>query len=149
MRSRFSSACIMLIFSFYCLYAVVDASVVFWKPEVSVGERAAFQLLLSAPPTVSMTSIPFSSLSVYFSLPEMQPIVLKHKRDESQTSSIVAVRRIDMGHVPVPSAEGDVIEVETDLRWGPGSTIVLAGDISSDVPAILKVRAIAVISMLQ
>lgn len=126
-----------------CVYALVDTSLVFWKPEVSVGERAAFQLSLSAPSSVSMTSLPFSSLAIHFS-PEMQPIVVKHKHDESQMSS-PAVRRVDVGHVFTTGVGGDAIEVEADLRWGPGSTIVFAGDLSSNVPAILKVRTEATI----
>lgn len=131
-------------------YMIVDTSLVFWKPEVAVGERAAFQLSLSAPPAVSMSSLPFSSLAIYFA-PDMRPVIVRHKPGgggggglQTQTGSS-AVRRVDVGHVEVSAAGegGSVVEIEAELRWGPGSTIVFAGDVLSDVPATLKVSIFA------
>ncbi|KAF9012565.1 glutathione transferase omega-1 [Cyathus striatus] len=97
---------------------IFDSNVVFWSSDVRVGERAAFQLSLTAPRHILVSSIPFSSLLVYFSDTDT-PLVVKH------TPSSEAPKP---GHVQI-----------ADLRWGLGGMIVFSGTMESDVPTVLKI----------
>jgi hypothetical protein len=106
--------------------------VVFWKPNVEVGEQAAFQLSLTAPSTISISSLPITSLAVEFSS-DILPVTIRHVESEVTGSS---VRRIELGHI---TTKDDVHEIEGHLRWHPGDTIVFSGVMSSDTPRLLKV----------
>lgn len=113
--------------------AIVDSRVVFWAPEVKVNEPAAFQLSLVAPTDITITSLPFISLAVYFSDNDY-PFVIQHSPDAEGSSLI---QKIDLGHVS--SLEDDSREMEACLRWQPGGSIIITGTMSSDVPTLLKV----------
>ena len=44
----------------------VDTSSTFWSPDVKVGERALFQLAVSAPADAHLSLLPFESLAISF-----------------------------------------------------------------------------------
>ena len=104
---------------------------VFWKPDVRVGEEAAFQILLAAPPDAMISSLPIHSISILFSEGHT-PIVIHH--DASPHSE--QVRLVRLGQI----RGEDPIEVEVHLRWRPGDQIILTGTLASDVPGVFSVR---------
>jgi len=119
----------------WCPTLVVDSIVVFWAPEVKVGEAAAFQLSLTAPSTVDISVLPISSLAIHFT-EDFTPLIVRHVA--SDTGPETPIRRVDLGHL---SALGDKREdIQADLRWNLGSKIVFAGTISSDAPTVMNVR---------
>ncbi|KAI9062346.1 hypothetical protein FKP32DRAFT_1593495 [Trametes sanguinea] len=117
--------------------AILDASVVFWDPEVDVGTQAPFQLILASQPNVSLSSIPFTSLAVHFSS-DVPPVIVKHTQNDPD-AEIPDVQRIDLGELVVAPAPAESIEVEGPLRWGPGSNIVFTGSVSSSLPTQLSI----------
>jgi hypothetical protein len=118
---------------FFC--STVDSTIVFWTPEVNVGDLAAFQLSLTAPTNLKISSLPITSLAVHFS-DDVVPVVVQHLASNPETAA--TVRRIDLGHV----SKLENREVEANLRWQSGATIVFSGAMSSDVPISLKVRTL-------
>lgn len=117
----------------------VDSSVVFWSPEVKVGEPAVYQILLSAPLHTYISSLPFSSLSIHFD-DQVGPVLITRKALDGDSDPPL-VQRIDMGQVDLSSnlARDSLCKVEADLRWKPGSTIVFTGTLTSIKPTTLKV----------
>jgi hypothetical protein len=123
----------------YCFK--VDSMVVFWTPEVKVGEPAAFQLSLTSPTSTTISSLPIISLAIYFT-DHTFPVTVRHSKSDS--GSHPRIQRIDLGHVSEgrkgnESKPEDVPEVNGYLCWQPGATTVFSGTVSSDVPALLKV----------
>ncbi|KAH9944784.1 Gryzun, putative trafficking through golgi-domain-containing protein [Amylocystis lapponica] len=118
---------------------ILDSSLVFWHHEVNVGEVVAFQLILTALKTVPMSLLPFSSLTVHFQS-DIPPIVIRHAPASSEDPP-PAVQKVDLGHASLPLPEGETAsrEIEGNLRWRPGSSIVLCGSISSDEPMVIKI----------
>ncbi|GLB37359.1 putative foie gras liver health family 1 [Lyophyllum shimeji] len=113
---------------------IFDSNVVFWAPEVKVGDPAAFQLSLVAPKTVSISSLPISSLSVYFSHRE-SPVVVRH--EDPEVPSPLSFQWINLGHIsPSSDASGDI---SANLRWQMGGSFVFSGTLSCDFPTSLKV----------
>jgi len=105
---------------------------VFWSPEVKVGEQAAFQITLTAPSSITISSIPFSHATIHFS-DDVSPIVVEHENLEVEDEvGIVKLGNID------PSVS-DREAVRGNLRWQPGGSIVFTGTMSSEVPTVLKV----------
>ena len=104
---------------------------VFWKPEVRVGEEAAFQITLAAPSDAATSALPIHSISILFS-DGYAPIFIHH--DASSGSE--HVRLVPLGHVQGENSIG----VGADLRWRPGDQVILAGTLASDVPGIFSVR---------
>ncbi|KAJ7772064.1 Gryzun, putative trafficking through golgi-domain-containing protein [Mycena maculata] len=110
------------------------SSVVFWTPEVKVGEPAAFQLCLTAPTNTTITSLPFVSLDIHFS-GNLPPIVVRHASGPAPPS----VQRVDLGHIsPSGAPEPPVV----DLRWQPGASVVFTGTLSSDIPTSSKISKV-------
>lgn len=115
----------------------VNSSVVFWTPDLNVGESSAFQIFLIAPTCRTIKSIPFSSLAVYVK-DRVSPLIIRHSPSDSDPPMLGVV---DLGHI-TPSNDDDLGGSRTaDLRWNPGTTIVFRGTMSSDVPSVLKVTA--------
>lgn len=111
---------------------IFNSNVVFWVPEVKVGEVGAFQLSLAAPMRPSVSSLPFSSLAVYFSHRSL-PIVVRHS--DSITASQFLSQIIDVGRITTSEA----LEITANLRWQPGSCITFSGLLSSEVPVSVKI----------
>ena len=118
----------------------------FWESEVYVRESASFQLSLSAPPGVTLS---FSSLAIYFTDEVTAPLIVEHSPYSSSHDILPgSVQRVSLGDVSAFSGrleanakiETGEMAIEANLRWNAGSVIVFTGTMSSDVPAILKVR---------
>ncbi|KAI1785207.1 Gryzun, putative trafficking through golgi-domain-containing protein [Ganoderma leucocontextum] len=115
----------------------LKASVVFWEPEVDVGVLAPFQILLSSLPHVSLSSIPFTSLAVHFH-GDIPAVVVKHVQTDPD-AEVPSLQRFDLGDIAVSPAAAEPREIEGVLRWGPASTIVFTGSVSSDLPMRVSV----------
>lgn len=115
---------------------LVDTSLVFWSPEVKVGERAVFQLSLAAPPDVYISNLPFSSLAIYFG-DDTPPLNVRHNASED---GIPLVQRVELGHIAFPLTESGEEELATNLRWRPGGIIVFTGTVESRVPTTISVN---------
>lgn len=111
----------------------VNSDVVFWTSEVNVNESAAFQLSLTAPVNVGISSLPFSSLSIYFSNNDT-PVIVRHS-----PSTLVdgVVQFVNLGNVSSEASHD--AEFQASLRWQMGNCLVLSGKMSSAVPTSLKV----------
>ena len=109
----------------------------FWEPEVDVGVLAPFQILLFSLPHVSLSSIPFTSLAVHFH-GDAPSVIVKHIQVDPD-AEVPSVQRFDLGEIAVSPATTEPREIEGVLRWGAGSTIVLTGSVSSDLPIHLSV----------
>lgn len=116
----------------------VDASVVFWDHEIDVGEQARFQILLSSQPDVSLSSIPFTQLAIHFGT-HAPPLIIKHHQPDPDVD-VPIVQRFDLGEVVVAPAPTEPSEIEAELQWGAGSTIVFTGSVSSALPMHISVR---------
>ncbi|KAI0669719.1 Gryzun, putative trafficking through golgi-domain-containing protein [Trametes maxima] len=117
--------------------SILDASVVFWDSEINVGDQAPFQILLSSQPNVSLSSIPFTSLAVHFSV-NVPPVIIKHAQQDPD-EEITVVQRFDLGQIQVTPGATDPTEFEMPLRWGPGTTVVFSGSVLSATPMQLSV----------
>ncbi|KAF8963658.1 Gryzun, putative trafficking through golgi-domain-containing protein [Flammula alnicola] len=117
---------------------IFDSAVVFWSPEVKVGEHAAFQLSLMAPSSITIASVPFSRLAIHFAHHE-SPIIVEH--EPSEIESTVSV--VNLGHIKHSDSNQPVFKA--NLRWQRGSVIVFTGSMSSEVPAVLKVTSIVLV----
>jgi len=98
-----------------------------------VGEAAAFQLSLTAPSDINISCLPITSLTIHFT-EDFTPLFVRHMVSNSVPE--VLTRRVDLGHVSTADHEK---EVQTDLRWRPGSKIVFTGSMSSDAPIVMTV----------
>ncbi|KAI0365604.1 hypothetical protein BV20DRAFT_1056347 [Pilatotrama ljubarskyi] len=116
---------------------ILDASVVFWDPEVDVGEQAPFQILLSSRPDVSLSSIPFTSLAIHFNA-DVPPIMVRHHQEDPD-AEISAMQRFDLGQIAIAPTTAESTEAEAVLRWGPGATIAFTGSVSSAIPQQISV----------
>ncbi|PIL33423.1 hypothetical protein GSI_04045 [Ganoderma sinense ZZ0214-1] len=116
---------------------LLKTSVVFWEPEVDVGVLAPFQILLSSLPHVSLSSIPFTSLAVHFH-GDVPSVIVKHAQADLD-AEVPSVQRFDLGEITVSPATKEPRELEAVLQWGPGSTIVFTGSVSSDLPMHVSV----------
>jgi hypothetical protein len=115
-------------------FIAVDSMVVFWSPEVKVGEAVAFQLSLTAPSNVDISCLPITSLAIHFT-EDFAPLIVRHMVSNSVPEALT--RRVDLGHVS--TADHKKEEIQTDLRWKPGSKIVFTGTMSSDAPIVMNV----------
>ncbi|KDR75635.1 hypothetical protein GALMADRAFT_268205 [Galerina marginata CBS 339.88] len=114
---------------------IFDSDVVFWSSEVKVGEQAAFQLTLTAPSSITISSIPFSKITFLFS-EGIPPVTVEHEPSDSAD----AVKVVDLGHVT--SSETGQPTIKGNLCWQPGSTVVFTGSMSSENPSVLKVKSV-------
>ncbi|KAI0261262.1 Gryzun, putative trafficking through golgi-domain-containing protein [Gloeopeniophorella convolvens] len=110
---------------------IFDPSVVFWKSEAFVEERVAFQFSLTAPTDIAISALPFSSLAIYFPHSD-EPVTVHH---DASAATGAEVQRVDLGDV-LPGATEDV---QGNLRWEKGATIVFAGTVLSAVPITLNI----------
>ncbi|KAK0494835.1 Gryzun, putative trafficking through golgi-domain-containing protein [Armillaria luteobubalina] len=117
---------------------IFDSNVVFWTPEVKVGQPAAFQVSITAPSDVAISDLPFMSLSIRFSDDTLPVVVLRHSDTEVDDSS--KVTHVHLGHISKTDTEGVPSTLTTNLRWKQDSTLILSGTFSSEVPTTLKIE---------
>lgn len=108
---------------------------VFWRPEVFVGEVAAFQLVLTLPPTISIIPLPIVSLAIYAGTEGEAPAVILNHAPSTTEILPSTVQVVNLGDLNLEETH----EMEADLRWNAGSSIVFTGRITSETTSILKV----------
>jgi hypothetical protein len=125
----------------------VRTSVHFWETDIYVGQPATFQLAISMPENIVLSSLPFVSVSVYFSDDALTPLVIHHSEDVPDSDK--KVRRVVLGDVSRylpdmgnPVEGGGEEGLRAYLRWGPGVSIVFMGTLQSDVPGVLKIAKV-------
>lgn len=113
-------------------------NVIFWNSEAEVGVPTSFQISLAAPTSVTISSVPFSSLEIYLSKNE-NPILIEHVASEDGDIAEKSVRTIDLGDI---SHYREVsIERQANLRWGLGDVLIFYGTIKSEASSLIKVRS--------
>ena len=144
-------------------FVTVDTTTVFWSSSIDIGEFSAFQVALAAPPNVPISKLPFSSLSVHFT-EGLSPITIQHSvpehegadesededqdenqnMDQNESQDAPLVQRVHLGdlhaHEPNEGSSKSHDNFQANLRWRPGSSIVLTGSLGSGVPGTLTVR---------
>ncbi|KDQ50908.1 hypothetical protein JAAARDRAFT_41691 [Jaapia argillacea MUCL 33604] len=118
---------------------IFEPTVIFWSPEINVNEPAPFQLTLTAPTNISISSLPFTVLSIYFG--EERPAVTVYHSSGLEVGD-GEVQRVDLGLLSTSEAETGVKEVKGCLRWDRGGKVVFSGAVSSEVPSVLKVAKV-------
>ncbi|KAI0827923.1 Gryzun, putative trafficking through golgi-domain-containing protein [Trametes gibbosa] len=116
---------------------ILDVSVVFWDSEINVGEQAPFQILLSSQTNVSLSSIPFSQLAIHFNA-DVPPVIVSHHQPDTDDET-PSVQRFDLGLLAMSPMNTEPVETQAVLRWGPDSTIVFTGSVSSALPMRISV----------
>ncbi|KAL5512612.1 hypothetical protein ACEPAG_3265 [Sanghuangporus baumii] len=110
-----------------------DCSVIFWTPEIKLGEQVAFQISFNVSPNVVLSGLPIRSLRLYTS--DGRPLIkMCHNNERSEESETISC--IDVGHLALPLSSEKI--VESALTFPSGRTIVLIGTLSSEVPQEIK-----------
>ncbi|KAF7321602.1 hypothetical protein MKEN_00681300 [Mycena kentingensis (nom. inval.)] len=109
---------------------ILSSSVVFWAKEVKVRDPAAFQICLTAPTMTSIFSLPVSSIDIHVS--ELFPVISVLHDTSAESKELI--RRIDLGTIMSSKSAGPL---KGNLRWHPGTTLVLTGMLSSEVSKIV------------
>ncbi|KAI0687431.1 Gryzun, putative trafficking through golgi-domain-containing protein [Cytidiella melzeri] len=117
---------------------LLDYSVVFWSPEVMIDERAVYQITLSAPSSVHISSLPFASVAVHLK-DDAAPFIIRHADVEPHNEPIQQVR---LGHVEYSEVSEESSELQANLRWLPGGCIVFTGTLSSKQPTTLSIAKV-------
>lgn len=116
----------------------MDTTSIFWKSHANVDELTAFQVTLAAPEIVSLVSLPFTSLTIQVS--HGFPLITLEHEPISSDDATTLVQKIDLGNLAPNENEADSQKtLKANLRWKPGSVIVLCGFLSSSVPKNLSV----------
>ncbi|KAF8584313.1 hypothetical protein K439DRAFT_1633686 [Ramaria rubella] len=117
-------------------YTLFQSQMVFWQSEVDISTAAPFQLHLRAPPSTSVAALPFVSLQIEFS-DRRTPVIIRHSAP-LQSAELKSLQLVDLGFVPFQS-EGVRPEVQANLRWPLGGTLVLAGSLASHTSTTLGI----------
>lgn len=122
---------------------LVSSSVSFWLSEVKVGEPCAFQLILEAPKSVTISSLPIESIAIYPSEAE-PPLVVYHSGEAVPEDTQARTRRVDVGEVllggQTKEQDGSTgPRLEAYLRWNPGESVVFSGTMIASTTKPLKV----------
>ena len=126
--------------------STVRTSVHFWESDIYVGQPTAFQLSVSMPENIGISSLSFVSVSIYFSDDALAPLVIHHSDDAPDSDK--KVRMVALGDVsrylfviggPVEGVEGSL---QAYLRWGSGVSIAFTGALQLDIPGILKLTKV-------
>lgn len=123
---------------------LLDTVLVFWMPEVRVGEEAGFQLSLAISTDMDLSALPIDSVTITFS-GGYYPVILRHSPHTGSQVADRAVRLVNIGKVVPEDEDDEPEEIYTDLRWRPGERLVVSGSISSETPGPLTVVSIIVV----
>lgn len=128
------------------LFPTVRTSVHFWETDVYVDQPATFQLAISMPGNIALSSLSFVSVSVFFSNDVLEPLVIHHSDDAQDSDK--KIRRVVLGDVSRYLSDNGPVEggieesLHSYLRWGSGVSIVFMGTMQLDVPGILKLAKV-------
>jgi hypothetical protein len=98
------------------------------------------------PEDISLSSLSFASVSVYFSDDNSTPLVIHHS--DYAPDSEKKVRRVALGNVSQylfdagGAAEGEADTIQAYLRWGSGVSITFMGTLQLEVPGTLKLAKV-------
>ena len=126
--------------------STVRTSVHFWETDLHVGQPTAFQLSISMPGNIPLSSLSFVSVSIYFSDDTTTPLLIRHSDDAPDSD--MKVRRVALGDVSRYLSDVDIPVGGTEenpqayLRWGSGVSIVFAGTLRLEIPGILKLTKV-------
>ncbi|KAG2153198.1 Gryzun, putative trafficking through golgi-domain-containing protein [Suillus clintonianus] len=123
---------------------LLDTMLVFWTPEVRVGEEAGFQLSLATPTNIDLSALPIDSVIITFSN-GYYPVILRHSPPTDGQVADTVVRLVKIGKVVPEDEDEEPEEICADLRWKPGERLVVSGSISSEAPGPLTVVSITVV----
>lgn len=123
---------------------LLDTMLVFWAPEVRVGEEVAFQLSLATPTNMDLSALPIDSVTITFS-DGYYPVVLQHSPPTDVQVADTVVRLVKVGKLVPEDEDEEPEEICADLRWKPGERLVVSGSISSEAPGLLTVVSITVV----
>jgi hypothetical protein len=125
----------------------VRTSVHFWETDIHVGQPTAFQLSVSMPGDIPLSSLSFVSVSIHFSDNALTHLVIHHS--DNAPDSHKKVRRVALGDVSRylfdihdPGEGGAEESLQAYLRWGSGVSIVFTGTLRSEVPGTLKLTKV-------
>ena len=123
----------------------VRTSVHFWETDIYVGQPTAFQLSISMPGDIALSSLSFVSVSIYFSDDALTPLVIHHSDDAPDYDK--KVRRVTLGDVSrylldIDGPVGVEDSPQAYLRWGTGVSIVFTGTLQSEIPGTLKLTKV-------
>lgn len=128
------------------MFPTVRTSVHFWETDVYVDQPATFQLTISMPGNIALSSLSFASVSVFFSDDVLTPLIIHHSDDAPDSDK--KVRRVVLGGVSQylsdkGSVEGGVGEIpQAYLRWGSDVSIVFMGALQLKLPGVLKLTKV-------
>ena len=104
-----------------------------------MDEAAPFQLLITAPKQTVVSSLPFTTVEIIFEH-ITEPIILRHEdTDEGWKGN--KVTRVDIGMINLGESSPPK-EIETNLRWPCGGTLVCTGALVSSGIRTLGVSAL-------
>ena len=124
----------------------VRTSVHFWETDIYVGQPTAFQLSISMPGNIALSSLSFVSLSIYFSDDALTPLVIHHSDDAPDSDK--KIRRVVLGDVSrylldIDDPAGSVEDsLQAYLRWGTDVSTVFTGTLQLEVPGTLKLAKV-------
>lgn len=125
------------VFLSYHLLRSVDATVVFWRAEVAIGEPAPFQITAVAPNDISLSGLPVTAIRIQFEGEKSPPVIIEHIEGETEPTS---VQRVVVGQITMQSEKDAEERVKADLRWPVAATKVFCGTFVSTSAVALKVR---------
>ncbi|KAG8933795.1 hypothetical protein FRC00_012791, partial [Tulasnella sp. 408] len=112
-----------------------DATVVFWRAEVSIGEPAPFQITVVAPNDISLSGLPVTAIRIQFEGEKSPPVIIEHVEGETEPTS---VQRVVVGQITMQSEKDAEERVKADLRWPVAATKVFCGTFVSTSAVALK-----------
>ncbi|KAG8930220.1 hypothetical protein FRC01_003141 [Tulasnella sp. 417] len=116
-----------------------DATVVFWRAEVSIGEPAPFQITAVAPDDISLSCLPITAVRIQFEGEKSPPVIIEHVEGDTEPTG---VQRVVVGQITMQSEKDAEERVNADLRWPLGATKVFCGTFVSSSGVALKVKYI-------
>ena len=120
-------------------FLIVETDTAFYVPSAKLSEQVAFQIRMTSSSDTTWRVWEggggIGRVEVWFSLPNGEGCIVVRHRSEDEGKQ--KVRKVDLGEVVLGLASGggeegsgEVIkEVEADLQWDQGETVVFCGSI--------------------
>ena len=116
-------------------FLIVETDTTFYVPSVKLSELVAFQIRMTSSSSTAWRVWEggggVGRVEVWFSLPKGEGCVVVRHRSEGEGKR--RVRKVDFGEVVLGLASGEegrvIKEVEADLQWDQGETVVFCGSV--------------------